>query len=49
MRKLVKLELWDIVPFKDHPFKVERDESFKELLESIKDNGLLEPLLVRPT
>ena len=38
MRKLVKLELWDIVPFKDHPFKVERDESFKELLESIKDN-----------
>ncbi len=49
MRKLVKLELWDIVSFKDHPFKVERDESFKELLESIKDNGLLEPLLVRPT
>lgn len=49
MRKLVKLELQDIVPFKDHPFKVERDESFKELLESIKDNGLLEPLLVRPT
>lgn len=49
MKKLVKLELWDIVPFKDHPFKVERDESFKELLESIKDNGLLEPLLVRPT
>ena len=49
MRKLVKLELWDIVPFKDHPFKVERDESFKELLESIKDNCVLEPLLVRPT
>lgn len=49
MRKLVKLELWDIVPLKNHPFKVERDESFKELLESIKDNGLLEPLLVRPT
>ena len=49
LRKLVKLELWDIVPFKNHPFKVERDESFKELLESIKDNGLLEPLLVRPT
>ena len=48
MRKLVKLELWGIVPFKNHPFKVERDESFKELLESIKDNGLLEPLLVRP-
>lgn len=47
MRKLVKLELWVIVPFKNHPFKVERDESLKELLESIKDNGLLEPLLVR--
>lgn len=47
MRKLVKLELWGIVPFKNHPIKVERDESFKELLESIKNNGLLEPLLVR--
>ena len=47
MRKIVKLELWGIVPFKNHHFKVERDESFKELLESIKNNGLLEPLLVR--
>lgn len=47
MRKLVKLELWGIVTFKNHPIKVERDESFKELLESIKNNGLLEPLLVR--
>ena len=47
MRKTVKLELFDIVPFKNHPFKVKQDDSFNDLKESIKENGLLEPLLVR--
>lgn len=47
MKKIVNIELCNIVPFRDHPFKVKKDESFEELLESIKENGLLEPLLVR--
>lgn len=45
--KIVKLKLWDIVPFENHPFKVLQDDSFNELKSSIKENGLLEPLLVR--
>ena len=48
MKKIIKLKLWNIVPFENHPFKVKQDDSFQELKESIKKNGLLEPLLVRP-
>ena len=48
MKKIVKLELCNITPFKNHPFKVKQDDSFKELKDSVKENGLLEPLLVRP-
>ena len=48
MKKIVKLELYNIVPFENHPFMVKKDDSFQELNESIKENGLLEPLLVRP-
>ena len=48
MKKIVKLELYNIVPFENHPFMIKKDDSFQELKESIKTNGLLEPLLVRP-
>ena len=43
---LIKLQ--DIYPFKDHPFKVLDDEKMDELVESIKANGVLSPVLVRP-
>lgn len=43
--KQIKLDLID--SFKEHPFKVKKDESFKELIDSIRENGLLVPLLVR--
>ena len=42
----IKIEL--IYPFKDHPFKVLDDEKMEELVESIKTNGVLTPVLVRP-
>ncbi len=34
--------------FKDHPFKVIDDEKMEELVESIRNNGVLSPVLVRP-
>ena len=37
-----------IHPFKDHPFKVVDDDKMAELVESIKANGILSPVLVRP-
>lgn len=34
--------------FPNHPFKVKDDDSMMELVESIKDKGLINPVLVRP-
>lgn len=47
MNKIEEIELSKIDSFKNHPFKVNNDESLKELSKSIKENGLLNPLLVR--
>ena len=38
----------DLIPFKDHPYKVIENESMIELTESISEHGILNPLLVRP-
>lgn len=43
---IIKLE--DLVPFKDHPYKVIENESMIELTNSISEHGILNPLLVRP-
>lgn len=43
---IIKLE--DLVPFKDHPYKVIENESMIELIDSISVHGILNPLLVRP-
>lgn len=37
-----------ISAFKNHPFKVLDDEKMSDLVESIKENGILHPVLVRP-
>ena len=42
------LKLESIHSFKNHPFKVIDDEKMAELKESIKVNGILSPVLVRP-
>ena len=47
MKQIIKIDLRKIDSFKEHPFRVENDESLKELRNSIKENGLLNPLVVR--
>ena len=47
MSEYKKIKLSEIDSFKNHPYKVERDESFNELMDSIKSTGLLNPLIVR--
>ena len=47
MSELKKIKITDIESFKDHPFIVEVDTSLRELAQSIKDNGLLNPVVVR--
>lgn len=41
--------LGSLVSFKNHPFHVDTgEEAFQELVDSIKENGLIYPILVRP-
>lgn len=44
-----EIEVSKIHPFKDHPFKVIDDDKMHELVESIMMNGVLMPVIVRPT
>ena len=46
MIQIIDIEL--LVPFENHPFKERSGIEQQELTESIKDNGLLEPIFVRP-
>lgn len=44
----VEIKVDEIFPFENHPFKVVDDEKMDDLVESIKINGVLTPVLVRP-
>ena len=43
----MEIDIRLIHPFKDHPFKVIDDEKMQDLVESIKLNGVLSPVLLR--
>lgn len=47
MKEIVKIKLSDIDSFENHPFKVNKDDSLNELITSIRESGLLNPLVVR--
>ena len=42
------LPIAEISDFPDHPFKVRMGESMTEMVESVKERGVLSPVLVRP-
>lgn len=44
----MEIEINRIHSFEDHPFKVMDDEKMDELVESIRANGVLVPVLLRP-
>lgn len=46
--KLLTIKLDKLHPFKDHPYKVQDNDSMNELEASIADVGLLNRILVRP-
>lgn len=45
--KLIKVNLSKIDNFKEHPFLANNDSLLIELVKSIKENGLLNPTVVR--
>ena len=49
MDQVRKIPITELVPFKDHPFKVVEDESMLRTTESIAMFGVLTPLIARPT
>ena len=46
--KVVQLKLSELSDFKDHPFHVLDDEQMDKTVESVKEFGVLVPILVRP-
>lgn len=42
------ISLSELKPFEDAPFKVRFDDNMNELIESVKDSGVLVPLIARP-
>ena len=44
----VELKLSEIYGFENHPFKVIDDDKMEDLVQSIKENGVLTPVIVRP-
>ena len=48
LEKVVTLNPADITDFPNHPFKVKQDEAMAEMVDSVKQHGVLVPALVRP-
>ena len=46
--KIISIEIERLKDFKDHPFRVRSDRDMQKLLASIKQYGILSPLIVRP-
>ena len=48
LEKIRHILLAELHPFPDHPFSVKDDDSMKETVESIKERGVLQPVIARP-
>lgn len=48
MENIIEVKIGDLHPFPNHPFQVRDDDSMKETVESIKECGVLSPIIVRP-
>lgn len=46
--RVVEIPLSEISDFRNHPFKVKQDEAMMEMVESVRQYGVLVPALVRP-
>lgn len=48
LEKVIDIKISDIDDFPNHPFKVIENEEMYNMRDSIKENGVLVPALVRP-
>ena len=47
-QKVVAIPLAELAPYHNNAYQVRDDEEMAELIDSIKENGILDPLFVRP-
>ena len=48
MKNMQKLDVTKLNEFENHPYKVKHDDEMEMLIESIKEHGILSPIIVRP-
>lgn len=44
---MIEINIVDLIPFKNHPFKLYEGERLNDMVESIKEHGVITPLIVR--
>ena len=48
MKNMQKLDVTKLKEFENHPYKLKHDDEMEMLIESIKEHGILSPIIVRP-
>lgn len=48
LERILELPIAELMSFKNHPFKVNKDDELSKMADSIKDYGVLVPALARP-
>ena len=48
MKNMQKLDVTKLKEFENHPYKVKHDDEMELLIESIKEHGILSPIIARP-
>ncbi|MBR6618858.1 MAG: ParB/RepB/Spo0J family partition protein [Clostridia bacterium] len=47
--KIDKVNINNLLPFNENPYRIREGEELESLLDSISENGIISPLVVRPT
>lgn len=47
--KIEKVNINNLIPFNENPYRIREGEELESLLDSISENGIISPLVVRPT
>ena len=47
-KNIKELSLSELKPFEGHPYRVRDDEEMDTLIESVREHGIMVPLMVRP-
>ena len=48
MKNVTYIEVDKLKPFENHPYKVKDDEEMETLVDSVKEHGILSPIITRP-